>query len=136
MKLFVAVFLALASVCSNVEAATTADLEQIRDSSVLAYGNVESAGAYLRERNYGQQVTDGVASLSTLNSLATIALPPYNYPVHEEIVYYDNHPTLNNIVSLAQTYGPGAPADVRVYLENAYRYTTDTLYALRRVAHP
>ncbi|KAG4069014.1 hypothetical protein HA402_008325 [Bradysia odoriphaga] len=134
MKFLVAFLLVL--VYCKVDAATDGDLARIRDSSVLAYGNLESGAYYLEERQYRQQVTDAVTALSTLNSLATIALPPYSYPVYEEIVYYDGHQSLTNIVSILQTYAPGAPVDVREYLENAYRYTIDTQQALRNLANP
>lgn len=135
MKFFVAFLLVLVLVYSKVDAATDADLEHLRDSSVTAYSNLESASPYLQDRGYYQRVSDAVASLSTLNSLATLALPPLSYPVQGEIAYYDGHQSLSDVVSILQTYGPGAPVDVRVYIDAAYRYIIEVQHVLRIIAN-
>lgn len=133
MKFLVAFLLVL--VYSKVDAVSDDDLIQIRDSSVTAYSNLESGSAYLNGLNFGPQVTAAVEALSTLNALATFALPPYNYPVLEEIASYDGSPALSDIVTILQIYASDAPPEYRTYLENAYVYTVQTRQAVRNIAH-
>lgn len=133
MKIFVAILLVV--VYSSVDAATEADLITIRDYSSVAYSNLESGSYYLEERGYRPQVSSAVESLSTLNSLATAALPPLSYPVLDYIKEYDNDPALTEIINILRNYGPDSPVDARAYLDAALRYTLETTGAVNRVAN-
>ncbi|KAG4072387.1 hypothetical protein HA402_004319 [Bradysia odoriphaga] len=133
MKFIVAFLLVL--IYSKVDATSEAYLISLRDSSRTAFSNLESGGAYLDGLGYSQQKTDAVYVLSTLYSLAEMSLPPYNYPLKEEIANYDGSTALSTIVSILNTYASGAPADYRTYLESAYVYTIQAQQAVRNVAN-
>jgi len=125
MKFLVAVLLVL--LYTKVDA-QQADLIRLRDSSATAYGNLESGASYLVGLGYQSQVTNSVEVLSTLSSLASVALaqPQYQPIIIEEIASYYNDPILASIITIIQNNLSGAPANLQTYLDNALRYTIET----------